>query len=347
MIKHDYLNWMSKETATKWCNDSAIFEEIESAVKSDAIGCTTNPPLSYLSLVAQEEIFKEDVGKIPKGIVGNDRAVELIGVVVRRIAKSFYDMYENDDVQSGYVRSQVQPSLSKDAKAMLDMGKIISSWGKNIMVKIPGTKAGIWVLEELAALGIPTTPTICVSVSQIIAAAMANERGIERAVKNGIKPAPSTAAFVMGRLQDYLAQLNDDRKIGLRTSDLEMAVLAATKRCYSIYIRRGYDQKLMAAAFRCIEHVTQLAGADLVMTIHPKIQDMIIEADRLGKITYEPVIDKPIDEKAVKRVSDALPEFNYAYEPDGLTPDEFDAFGATRMTLEGFDRTGWQKLLIL
>lgn len=347
MIKHEYLNWMSKETETKWCNDSAIFVEIEAAKESGAIGCTTNPPLSYLALTETYDIFKDEAESIPKNITGNDRAVELIGVVVRRIADKFYDLYENDDVQSGYVRSQVQPNLSADAQPMLTMGKKISSWGKNIMVKIPGTKAGIWVLEELAALGIPTTPTVCVTIPQMIAAAEANERGIKRAVENGIKPAPSTAAFVMGRLQDYLVKINDERKTNLSLHDLELAALAAAKRCYSIYVERGYTQSIMPAAFRCADHVAQLVGADMVMTIHPSVQNMLIKAEKEGSISREISIDKPVDPKVLKRVCDALPEFSMAYEPDGLTPDEFDAFGATAMTLEGFDKTGWQKLLTL
>ena len=79
---------------------------------------------------------------------------------------------------------------------MLAMGKTIASFGKNVMVKIPGTKAGVWVLEELAALGIPTNPTVCVSLPQVIATAEAYARGCERAVKAGLKPAESTTALV-------------------------------------------------------------------------------------------------------------------------------------------------------
>lgn len=204
MRKHEYLNWMSKETPTKWCNDSAIVSEIKDAINCGASGCTTNPPLSFQALTETKEIFQKERDKISSDISGDERVLELIGIVVRYIASMFFDMYEKSCGEKGYVRSQVQPDISTNASAMLEMGKKISSWGKNVMVKIPATKAGVWVLEELAAIGIPTTPTVCVSVSQIVAVAEANERGIKRAIKNGLKPAASTAAFVMGRLQDHL-----------------------------------------------------------------------------------------------------------------------------------------------
>ena len=39
-----------------------------------------------------------------------------------------------------------------------------------------------------------------------------------------------------------------------------------------------------------------------------------------------------------------LPEFAMAYEPDGLREADFDAYGATVMTLGNFDKNGWQLL---
>ena len=83
------------------------------------------------------------------------------------------------------------------------------------------------------------------------------------------------------------------------------------------------------------------------MTIHPSIQRRIEEADKRGELSREPAMDNPVDSESVARVSRALPEFVQAYEPDGLRVEEFDDFGATAMTLDGFDRTGWQKLLTL
>ena len=80
---------------------------------------------------------------------------------------------------------------------------------------------------------------------------------------------------------------------------------------------------------------------------NPKIQKLIVEADERGELKREPAIDNPVDAESVERVSEALPEFVKAYEPDGLAINEFDEFGATAMTLDGFDKTGWQKLLTL
>jgi len=83
------------------------------------------------------------------------------------------------------------------------------------------------------------------------------------------------------------------------------------------------------------------------MTIHPKVQDAVIAADREGLIQRRAGIEDPVDQDAVNRVLAAIPEFAAAYEPDGLKPQEFDTYGAVTMTLSNFDETGWQKLRIL
>jgi transaldolase len=346
-MDNHFLKWMVENTDTRWCNDSALRDNYLQAIQNGAVGCTTNPPLSFEALTVETDRFGEKVKEIGSKFSGREKVLEYFRLLVPGIAKDFYPIYEKTGGKTGYVRSQVEPELSGDAEAMLKMGKTISTFGKNVMVKIPGTKAGVWVLEELAALGIPTTPTVCVSVPQLIATAWAYERGCERAKKAGLKPAASTGAFVMGRLQDYLAALNEERGKPVSTEDLETAVLAALKRTYGIFKKEGLTQTIMPAAFRCARQVSELAGGVFEMTIHPKVQAMLVEADKSGAVKCEKRIDAPVDEKAVERVLKAFPEFRKAYEPDGMTIDEFDTFGGVIMTLDGFNKSGWQKLLAL
>ncbi len=343
-IEQPFLKWMATHTETDWCNDSAMMDDIDNALENGASGCTSNPPLSYQVLTATPEVFSEEWRRFPPSINGDEKAAELIGVVVRTIAKKLRPLFHASNETRGFIRAQVQPGLSADAAAMLESGKKFASWGRNIKVKIPGTSAGIWVLEELAALGIPTNPTVCVTLSQMVSAAEAYERGIKRAVKAGIQPAHSTSAFVMGRLQDYLTLLNEQRGTALSTYELECAVLAAAKRCYTLFKERGYRQMIMPAAFRCVRQVTELAGSATEMTIHPMIQEQIRIADGKGEIEYREAIGNPVDPDAVDKVIRTLPEFAQAFEPDGIPEENFDSFGATAMTLSGFDKTGWQLL---
>lgn len=343
----NYFEWLTEETKSKWNNDSALLPDVERAQEMGAIGCTTNPPLSYEALTTEKEYYTQKLANISREQSRDDFAFHAMELVVRRLSSHFLPLHKEKGGFYGCVRAQVAPNLRADAQAMLAKGKEISSWGENVMVKIPGTKAGIWVLEELAALGIPTNPTVVTTVAQAVAAAEAYERGYTRAVAAGITPAWSTAAVVMGRLQDYLVSLNEERKLGIALADLEWAALAVIKRTDKIFREKEYKTVLQPAAFRCIMQVEQISGGNFCSTIHPKIQKAVLEADAKGAIKREILVDAPVDEDAVKRVADAIPEFILAYDPDALTIDEFDQYGANVMTLDGFDVTGWQKLVTL
>ena len=52
-------------------------------------------------------------------------------------------------------------------------------------------------------------------------------------------------------------------------------------------------------------------------------------------------IERPIPEDVIERLN-TMPEFVRAYEPDGMQPAEFMAFGATQRTLSQFCEVGWK-----
>ena len=47
----------------------------------------------------------------------------------------------------------------------------------------------------------------------------------------------------------------------------------------------------------------------------------------------------PVDPAIVKGLSAKFTDFVKAYEPDGMTIDEFDSYGATVRTLRGFTQS--------
>ncbi len=215
------------------------------------------------------------------------------------------------------------------------------------MIKVPGTAAGVWVLEELAALGIPTNPTVLTTLPQVVTCAQAYERGAARAKKAGIKPAWSTAALVIGRLYDHLIDQNRDSGAGFSPEDLQWATLELMKRAYQIFETNNFKTVIMGAAFRSAFQVEQLAGGKFCSTIHPKIQQMVEDADAAGTLRREICIGKPVDPKIIAKVSNAFPDYARALDPGGIKESEFDSFPAVVKTLDNFHINGWQKLKTL
>jgi transaldolase len=60
-------------------------------------------------------------------------------------------------------------------------------------------------------------------------------------------------------------------------------------------------------------------------------------------VPREKRIDLPIAPEVIDRLR-TIPEFVRSYEPDGMAPEEFIAYGASQKTLSQFDQVGWSLL---
>ena len=313
---NDYFKWLTTQTTTAWWHDSADPVELERALANGASGATTNPPLIADALRSSGKLWRDEIE------AGNP--LQITGVIVRHLAAKL----------NGTVCAQVSPVAVGDRVAMRSMADYLHAVAPNIAVKLPATAAGLAVAEDCIAAGITVTLTVSFSVAQAVAIAEAHRRGIAKARQ---KPGGCFAVVMIGRIDDYLRDIAGDAQSPATEADLRQAGLAVVKRAYGIYRERGYEAVLCIAALRGTYHLTELAGADLVMSIHPKIQAQITN------LSCEPRIERPVPADVIERLA-TLRDFQRAYEPDGLKPDEFLAYGATQRTLAQFVETGWKQI---
>ncbi len=105
---------------------------------------------------------------------------------------------------------------------------------------------------------------------------------------------------------------------------------------------RGYRTRLLSAAYRNWNHVAELIGGHLIHTIPYKWQLRFNGSDMPVRETALEELDPGVIETLKKN----FPDFVRAYEPDGMKPEEFEFYGATRRTLRGFI-AGYEDLLAI
>jgi transaldolase len=201
------------------------------------------------------------------------------------------------------------------------------------------TSAGLDALEECAAEGMTITATVSFTVPQVLAIGERFEKGTERARKAGRTPGRCFAVIMIGRLDDYLRDIAHDRHAGISESDIQQAGVAVVKRAYSIFKERQYQAVLLIAALRGPHHMIPFAGGELVMSIHPKNQTLLLQDD----VPREQRIDDRVDTDVIDRLT-TLPDFVRAYEPNGMACEEFITYGPTQRTLTQFSEVGWKWL---
>jgi transaldolase len=336
MNHESYFHWLTKETPTRWWHDSGDPDEIRFSLAHQACGITTNPVLVHKALSSKPEVWAQDLKTITKAMSPQDRAEARVKAVVLKAAQSMEAQYDQSHARWGYVCAQVSPSKIDDRETMLAMARRFHHWGRNITVKLPATAAGLDVLEECVAEGISTAATLSFTVPQVLATAERYRKGIQRALSAGKTPRPCFAVIMIGRIDDYLREIARDRKAHVSESDILQAGLAISKRAYEIYKAQNYEATLMIAAMRGIHHVLGMAGADLVLSVHPSYQPPLL-ADGVPR---EIAFDRPVPADVINRLK-TIPDFVRAYEPDGMSVEDFLGFGATQKTLSQFNFMGW------
>lgn len=335
--ERNYLSWAIRNTKTCWWHDSADPAELDRGIERGAVGVTTNPYLSNIALNANRVVWAEPITAAIAGAKApGEKAESLMRIPVTNAARKMLPTFERTEGKQGWVCAQVNPAAAGNRPLMMEMARRFHAWAPNITVKLPATAAGLDVLEDCIAEGITCTATVSFTVPQVLAVGERHRAGSNRAKQKGITPGRCFAVVMIGRLDDYLREVAHDTLAQAAESDIQQAGIAAVKRAYFIFQDRGYETALIIAAMRGIYHMTELAGADLIMSIFPSWQPQLC-----GDLPREQRIGREVPEDVIKRLSQ-MNEFVRAYEPDGMKPEEFITYGVTQRTLSQFYDAGWK-----
>jgi transaldolase len=138
--------------------------------------------------------------------------------------------------------------------------------------------------------------------------------------------------IMIGRLEDWLRVLIDRDGIVVHPSALPWSGIAVFKRAYAVFRERGFRARLLAAAIRHHLHWSEFVGGDVVITLPSAWQKKF----NASSVEVRERMDDPVDPAYVDELRARFPDFERAYEPDGLTVDEFDDFPPTIRTLRSF-----------
>jgi transaldolase len=324
-------------TATDYWNDSCSIEELTYAVERGAVGATSNPTIVHEVLGKELERWRGRIGELigaHPSWTEDEVTWALIEEMAVAASKLLLGVFEREDGRKGRLSIQTNPKLYRDAARLTEQALHFNVLAPNLQVKIPATRAGIDAIEEVTAAGISINATVCFTVPQAIAVAEAVARGLARreaagADTSGMSP---VCTIMVGRLDDWMGVLIRRDNILVEPGIVHWAGIAVIKKAYGIFAQRGYRTRLLAAAYRHHMHWSELIGGDIVLTIPSAWQKTFNASD----IEVTPRFDAPVSEAVVAELERAFPDFRRAYDAYGMTPEEFDAYGATARTLRGF-----------
>ncbi len=313
-------------------------------------GVTTNPRLSKKVL----DIIPEEVNPIIDKIIKENPfkstyklAWKFYKAITEKGAQLYMPLFEKSNYRNGYVSAQVDPRLVTDVKEMLFQALDLKKIAPNIMVKCPGSKEGIYLIQILTSIGIPTNATLVFCVPNMVQAAKAVKRGYEIGISQGVDYSQwrSVITIMIGRFEERPQFEESAKSVGIDiTEELKRWTgVAIAKKALNILEdkKNNYLSKLLLCSARPgpgqgnIYHIEKVAGGNLVYTLNPEVINDFMRICR-DKDVYSQ-INEPVPADIMNKLL-KIPYFKAGYEEDGIKIEDFvnqPAFVFTRDEFSG------------
>jgi len=278
---------------------------LKKLVEADgATGVTSNPSIFEKAMGhgdAYDAGFKEVLGK---GDVSVQSLYESQAIAdIKAAAHDLRPVYDRLDGKDGYVSLEVSPYLANGTKDTIEEARRL--WQEvgepNLMVKVPGTKAGTPAIRQLIEDGLNINVTLLFSQGAYQAVAHAYLEGLEARLAKGepIDRIASVASFFVSRIDSQIDKKIDERvKAGDKDTDRLKALrgkvaianaklayawyqeLIASERWRKLAAKGAMPQRLLWASTGTKDpsypdtlYVDTLIGPDTVNTMPPKTMD--------------------------------------------------------------------------
>jgi len=275
--------------------------ELKRYIEDDKlVGMTSNPAI-FENAIANSDEYDNAIKEIVQISPDADAMSVFKQLAIQdisRAADAFHNIYTSSRGDDGMVSLEVSPTLAHDTKATIEEAVELHEQLKrdNVMIKVPGTVAGVAAFEELTARGISVNVTLLFSVDRYKEIVQAYLRGLERRLKDGqpIDKIASVASFFVSRVDSQV----DDALAKHADNDAAKALqgkvaIANAKVAYGYYQNifqspqfnklsdaGAIPQRLLWAStgtknpdYSDVYYVEELMGPNTVNTLPPKTMD--------------------------------------------------------------------------
>jgi len=297
---------------------------LKKLVAEDGVTGVTSNPSIFEKAMGQGEAYDAQFKSFVEANAGasvTDTYEALAISDIQAACETLRPVYARTGSYDGYVSMEVSPYLATGTQATIEEARRL--WKQidrpNLMIKVPGTKAGTPAIRQLIEDGININVTLLFSNDAYVAVAMAFVEGLEARVAKGqpIDKLASVASFFVSRIDAQIDKKIDERvAAGDKDSNALKALrgkvaIANAKMAYQWYLdfvksdrwqklaaKGAQPQRLLWAstgvkdpAFPDTLYVDSLIGPDTVNTIPPKTMDAFRDHGTVAR-----TLDANIDE---------------------------------------------------
>ena len=249
---HPVLKQLAERGQSIWYDNIRrgvlVSGEMQALIDDGVVGVTSNPTI-FEKAINQSSDYDDQL----RALIAQGKSKEEIydAVTMDDIAATadlFQPVYDKTEGRDGYVSIEVNPKLAYDAeRTVTEARRLFKTLGRpNVMIKIPGTPAGLRAIEAAIGEGINVNVTLIFSAEVYTQIVDAYLKGLRRYIAAGNDPAKvaSVASFFVSRVDTAV-----DRQIQDQTHLKELlgkAAVANTKLAYQRFLEEFSAEKFGA-----------------------------------------------------------------------------------------------------
>jgi transaldolase / glucose-6-phosphate isomerase len=321
--------------------------KLKAMIADDGLRGMTSNPAIFEKAIADSSLYDDVLRSLAsqKGLSATAKFEQIAIRDIQDAADALRPVYEESNYRDGYVSLEVSPYLAMKTQETIDEARRLwkTVQRENVMIKIPGTAAGLPAIQQAISEGININVTLLFAQEVYEKVAEAYVNGVEALASRGgnLKKMAGVASFFISRIDTLIDSiLNEKQKSAsdvaqqsLLKSLLGKVAIANGKLTYQKYQRifsgprwealaakGAHTQRVLWAStstknpnYRDVIYVEELIGPDTVNTMPPATIDAFRDHGKLRNSLSEdiPGAQKTMDDLAkagisMKEVTDKL-----------------------------------------
>jgi transaldolase / glucose-6-phosphate isomerase len=274
--------------------------ELAKLIERGLRGMTSNPTIFEKAIGTGGDYDEQLRSLIGRETDADALFWELAIADIQQACDAFANVYATSNGSDGYVSLEVSPLLAHDTQGTIENAKRL--WQRvdrpNLMVKIPGTNAGVPAIEECIYSGLNINVTLIFSIEMYEKTATAYIEGLRRRIKEGkpIDRIRSVNSVFVSRIDTAIDRLLDEKITKGETnlqSLLGKAGIANLKLTYQTF-KELFEGDSFADVARAGGHVQRPLWAS-TSTKNPTYPDLMYVETVVGKHTVNTMPPNTLD----------------------------------------------------
>lgn len=219
-----------------WLQDNTLIRLID---EDKVSGVTSNPTIFEKAIVETHDYDYAIKSLSEKNFNIQEIYETLVVEDIQRVSDLLLQVYEKTGGRDGYVSLEISPHLAYDTEGTIAEAKHL--WSRvarpNLMIKVPGTNAGLPAIRHLISEGINVNVTLLFSVNRYREVAQAWMTGLDDRLARGnnIDKIASVASFFLSRIDMLIDSKLDQINTPITQKLRGQAAIACARQAYQEY----------------------------------------------------------------------------------------------------------------